>query len=63
MCVFLMAGLVGLSTSDRILTSYAPDSLYQRQRARARQKPGRVCAMRPSAGDCVLLGPLPQIMP
>jgi hypothetical protein len=29
MCVFLMAGLVGLSTSDRILTSYAIDYLYQ----------------------------------
>jgi hypothetical protein len=38
MGVLLMAGLVGLSTSDRILTSYAIDCLYQKSRQKGRGK-------------------------
>ena len=41
MGVLLMAGLVGLSTSDRILTSYAIDYLYQVSLSKESEKASR----------------------
>ena len=38
MCVLLMAGFMGLSTSDRILTSYAIDYLYYVSPSKERKK-------------------------
>src|SRR5439155_10779452 len=45
MCVFLRAGLVGLSTSDRILTSYAIDCLYQKRRRKGRVSLPELCVV------------------